>query len=188
MRFNLFLSKASNLQGENRLLKFIMVCLVIAFFVEGLFMMYAMSYQRTIILPSQITDKIEVSKNEWNEAYIKQFAIDVINLLVNISPDTVTIYHDMLLSMVNPSDYARIKKQLTDMDANIKTLQISGAFYPSGTIKVNKKENFIEIAGVKRQYAKDVKVEDDPKAGYKIFYVINRGRMYVTDIKESKQR
>lgn len=182
MKIQRFIQQSSNLYAENRLLKFVMVCLMIAVIVSSFFSYAALQYQRVVILPPVTDKRIEITGNSVNKNYIRLFTRYTMNLLNNYTPGTAPGQFEELLSLASPSFYPTFQTTLDNMKDTIHKLNLTSAFYPQ-TVNINTEKRVIEVMGAQKHFADAVMVDNGDKK-YQITYVITNGRFYINGLKE----
>jgi len=182
MKIQKFLQQSSNLYAENRLLKFVVVCLTIAVIISGIFSYAALSYQRVVILPPVTDKRIEITGNSVNENYIRLFTRYTMNLLNNYTPGIAPGQFDELLSLASPSFFPTFQTTLDNMKDTISKLNLTSVFYPQA-LNIDTEKKVIEVMGIQKHFSDAVMV-DNGKKKYQITYVIINGRFYINGLKE----
>jgi len=187
MKLDLFLQKTSNLYAENRLLKFVTLVLGFAVIINSFFSYKALHYQKTIILPPVVDQRISISGNNANDEYVKLFARYSIGLLETYTPVSVHSQFDELLKLVTPNFYPSFENTLADLSATVKTLMITSAFYPF-RINIDQQNKEITIMGMKKQFTGSSIVGQGQNKTYIIGYIISNGRFFINDFKEAETK
>jgi len=184
MKLDAYINKTSNLYAQNRLLKFVVVCIGIAVLLNGFFTYEALHYQRVVILPPVVDRRVEITSNQVDDNYVRLFTRYAMTLLNNYTAATVDAQFDEFLKLVTPSAYPQLQKTLSDMADSIKQLNMSSVFYPQ-TIKIDDKLHTIEVIGHEQKTAGDTIVEKGRKK-YTLKYKIINARFYIDGIAEEK--
>ncbi|PIP41788.1 MAG: pilus assembly protein [Desulfobacterales bacterium CG23_combo_of_CG06-09_8_20_14_all_51_8] len=185
MKLETFIQTSSNLYAENRLLKFVVVCIGIAVIINSFFSYAALQYQKVVILPPVVDKRITISGNEVNEDYVRLFTRYAMTLLNTYTTGSAQgQFEEFVENLVTPEFYPDIRDTLFGLVDTIKRLNITSAFYPQ-KIDVDMENKTITVLGVKKEFTNTTLVEDG-KRQYNITYVIVNGRFYIDDIKELK--
>lgn len=177
-----YVGKTSNVYGQNRLLKFVIVTLTLSVVVSSIFSWLALKYQKVIIMPPVMEKKFEISGKSVDEEYVRQFSRYIIGLLITYSPQSVKGQYNEILLHTYPGSYSKFKKKLDDTIIDIEKLSVSSVFYIQ-SVKVDTSKQTISIGGIKRQFSQDHRVFDG-KSNYQITYTVVDGRFYVVDFQE----
>ena len=184
MKLDKFVQITSNLHAENRLLKFVVVCLGIAVVLSSFFSYMALHYQRVVILPPVVDKRVVISGNEVNEDYVRLFTRYAMSLLNNYTPNVARAQFEELLKLATPSFYPAFQKTLMNLADTIKKLNITGTYYPQ-KIQIDTKRKIITVTGRKKEFTNATLVDAGMKK-YIIKYTIVNGRFYIDDLKEAK--
>ena len=184
MKLDKFVQITSNLHAENRLLKFVVVCLGIAVVLSSFFSYMALHYQRVVILPPVVDKRVVISGNEVNEDYVRLFTRYTMSLLNNYTPNVARGQFEELLNLATPSFYPAFQKTLMNLADTIKRLNITGTFYPQ-RVEIDTKKRLITVVGRKKEFTNATLVDAGLKK-YIIKYAIVNGRFYIDDLKEEK--
>jgi len=170
-------------KGENRLLKFTVLIIGIVTLINAGVMLKALGYQRVVIIPPGLQEKTTIEGNKLDEIYVSTFVRYISSLAFSYTPASARRQFDELLLHFDPSAYPQGKTTFYNLAEIITETQLTQVFYIT-EITVNTETKKIEIAGTKRQYIDDRKIEDDKKTYY-IEYTILNGRFFILSITES---
>lgn len=184
MKLDKFVQITSNLHAENRLLKFVVVCLGIAVVLSSFFSYMALHYQRVVILPPVVDKRVVISGNEVNEDYVRLFTRYTMTLLNNYTPNVARAQFEELLNLATPSFYPAFQKTLMNLADTIKRLNITGTFYPQ-KVKIDTKKRLITVVGRQKEFTNATLIDAGVKK-YIIKYAIVNGRFYIDDLREEK--
>jgi len=184
VKLDKFVQITSNLHAENRLLKFVVVCLGIAVVLSSFFSYIALHYQRVVILPPVVDKRVVISGNEVTEDYVRLFVRYAMSLLNNYTPNVARAQFEELLNLATPSFYPAFQKTLMTLADTIKRLNITGTYYPQ-KIQIDTKRKIITVVGRKKEFTNATLVDAGIKK-YIIKYAIVNGRFYIDDLKEEK--
>lgn len=100
----------------------------------------------TILLPMTLTKSFSVSGKEVSEEYLELISRDLIQSILNITPNNYEYNKEAILKLVHPSFYGALKQQLDTLSEDVKQRQISIYFLPA-EMKVSNEELTSEITG-----------------------------------------
>ena len=183
MKLYQYMNDKAKHKGENRLLKFTVLIIGIVTLINAGVMLKALGYQRVVIIPPGLQEKTTIEGNKLDEIYVSTFVRYISSLAFSYTPASARRQFDELLLHFDPSAYPQGKTTFYNLAEIITETQLTQVFYIT-EITVNTETKKIEIAGTKRQYIDDRKIEDDKKTYY-IEYTILNGRFFILSITES---
>ena len=184
MRISDYLQKSSALFDENRLLKFCLVCLTIAFCYNSLQVHRAVNYQRTILIPPKLTSEIEFIQGKPNERYIRDISRTIANLAGTWSPATARENFEELLYYFAPESFPQASKRWYSLAGRAEEGLVSSSFYLE---KISFDDSLIELFGQLVQYTGNTPLENTTRT-YLVKYRIDQGRFYVLSIQEKAKK
>ncbi len=185
MKLDLFLQKSSNVVAENRLLKLVVVVIGIAAVINTFMTCRALNYQRTVVVPPVLKSRIEITGDRASEEYIKAFSRYIAALAFSYSPGGVKAQFDELLALYAPEVFPEGKRLLYELADRVITTRVTSVFFIN-KLYVDGEKSQIEVAGQRRQYVDDRKVEDLLKT-YLIDYRVADGRFQIMKISEKEE-
>ncbi len=184
MRISDYLQKSSALFDENRLLKFCLVCLTIAFCYNSLQVHRAVMYQRTILIPPKLSSEIEFIQGKPNEKYIRDISRTIANLAGTWSPATVRENFEELLYFFAPESFPQASERWYSLAGRAEEGLVSSSFYLE---KISFDDSLIELFGQLVQYTGNTPLENTTRT-YLVKYRIDQGRFYVLSIREKGKK
>jgi conjugal transfer pilus assembly protein TraE len=186
MKLNAFLSSVSNKHAENRLLKFVVIVIGAAVVFNTFQADRALKYQRTVLIPPGLNNRVEVTAYDLSDSYIETVIRHVAGLAFNYSPASVRGQFDNLLTMFSPGAYPDAYRTFYDLADNVEKANVSSVFYLNNRMIIDKAGSQVTIEGQSRKYKGDAKIEDAVKK-FTVGYVINNGQMQITRIAPQKE-
>lgn len=183
MRISDYLQKSSALFDQNRLLKFCLVCLTIAFCYNSLQVHRAVNYQRTILIPPKLTSEIEFIQGKPTEKYIRDISRIIANLAGTWSPATARENFEELLYYFAPESFPQASERWYSLAGRAEEGLVSSSFYLE---KISFDDSVIELFGQLVQYTGNTPLENTTRT-YLVKYRIEQGRFYVLSIQEKAQ-
>lgn len=184
MRISDYLQKSSALFDENRLLKFCLVCLTIAFCYNSLQVHRAVNYQRTILIPPKLTSEVEFLQGKPNEKYIRDISRTIANLVGTWSPATARENFEELLYYFAPESFPQASERWYSLASRAEEGLVSSSFYLE---KISFDDSVIELFGQLVQYTGNTPLENTSRT-YLVKYKIEQGRFYVLSIQEKAKK
>lgn len=186
MDFRQYQSRLSRLSSRFNL----MVALVFGLLVTNVILALALSY-------AFFHKKIEITPFSGNGGYVKSEAVVDDNYLslmsknfiysrLNVTPQTVSSNHQLLLSYVDASSYPMLLQQFHQEEAVIKDKKISSVFDITG-IWVNQKALKAKITGNFRRFV-GLKMLKEEKITYEITYRYRLGRLTICKFVPVKEK
>ena len=132
-----------NLLDQNRNLtkqKNICLRLLIIMIVANLLLVVTIAFSSQIVktIPSEISGTYEFKGNKVNDIYLKDNALEVARVILNITPSNIEQMQKAVLRATHPSAHFSLKTAISTMAKEITSRNISTAFYPlSIEVKTN---------------------------------------------------
>lgn len=184
MRISDYLQKSSALFNENRLLKFAFIVMSVAFCFNSLMTYRAVKYQRTILIPPNMSGVIEFVEGKPTEKYIRDMSRTIANLVGTYSPSTVRDNFEELLYYYAPESYPEASKNWYSLASRAEEGLVSSTFYLE---KIRFDDKTVELFGQLVQFTGTTPLENTTRT-YLLDYRIQDGRFYVTAMKEKAQK
>ena len=181
-----FISSASNVFAENRLLKFVIVVLGLATIYNSYCLHEKSLNQRTVLItPNMVNNDLWVQGNEAGFESLKKSSYYVMGLMWTYNSGTIKAQYDTLKTLFHPEVYPQQAAALDEIVGKVEGLRtLTSSFVITG---FEKGEGNITIRGVLRQYLDGVKVNGDKEN--KVFtleYSIDNGQFWIRGIYEKK--
>lgn len=180
MRVSTYLQKSKALFDENRLLKFCLVCLTVAFCYNSFQVHKAVNYQRIILIPPKLTKKIEFIQGKPNEDYIREIGRTISHLIGTWSPATVRENFEELLYYFAPESFPQASEQWYSLASRAEEGLVSSSFYLES---ITFDDSLIELFGQLVQYTGNTPMENTART-YLAKYRVDNGRFYILSIQE----
>ncbi len=182
MKLNRYLTSASNLFGENRLLKFVVVALACTTSLNTCGMLRSQQMEKIVLVPTTINGTMWISGDKASDDYVKQFVRDATSLFLTYHPATVRNNFNDLLKLYYPTEFATAKKELYDLADRIEDTKASSAFYITKLLN-DEQRHRLEITGVKSMIMND-KVAEMKQKDYVLEYKIESGKFNIVRFME----
>lgn len=182
MRLDHYLSTSSNLFGENRLLKFVVLAIGCTTVLNTCGMIRAQQMEKIVLVPSTVNEKMWISGDKASDEYVKQFTRDATNLYLTYHPANARQNFNELLKMHYPTEMDIAKKSLYDLADRIEESKACSAFYISKLVNDENKHQ-LEITGAKTMIING-KVTDQSVKIYVLDYKIESGKFNILSFME----
>lgn len=136
---------------------------------------------KTIILPSLVNREYSLTKSSVSNAYMEDISLDVVHLLLNVTPQTAMGSFTIFLQNVVPENYGKVKNDLIEIYNEVTRKNISTAFF---TEKVAATEgDRVVIEGNLKKIVSGTVVSEERKR-YLISLAYQAGRLWVRSFEE----
>lgn len=178
-----FTDATSNIWAENRVLRFMSACVLAASVILGYLVLTAMDREKTIIVPfGQGVEHMYLVGNTPSEGYLVAISRNIIQLAGTYTASGVEFQLDEVLKLVHPSMHA---DKRTAFRRDVERLQdysdISFATYILYDQDFKYGEGVIEVPVRRDRFIGKSRTKD--RGFYRIDYVVEEGRFWLTDIK-----
>lgn len=175
MKSKKFIEDWKNLEKDKRLFVFITVILCITILVQGILLIYSVSSERTVIVPSYIDRKFYIEGSKASPEYIEMMSKYSVDLLNAYTPETIEERVREFMRFISPEHYKTISTELLAFAEEQKTYRISQFFIVQ---RITLKDNVVTIRGQYRRYSQDKQTAAGP-IEIKITFKINDGRFEI---------
>lgn len=186
MRFKLFEKLMSNLMGENKLLKFVVVVIGCVELWNSHKIDKAMKYQRTVLVPAGLNQKVTIVGDRASDEYLRVFARIVSNLAFNYNSSSARGQFGELLQYFTPEAFPAAKSAFYSMADTIERTRVSSSFVISRPAEIDSDKQTIAVTGAQRQWV-DSNFIDVAEKTYLISFKMIDGRFAVTAITEKRK-
>lgn len=83
-----------------------------------------------LVMPSQFSRSFSISAESISANYLEDMSRDVVNVILNLTPEMLEYSSKTILRMVEPRSYGDIQKQLAIIAKDVKNNKIRTIFYP----------------------------------------------------------
>lgn len=186
MKFKLFEKLTSNLLGENKLLKFVVVIIGCVELYNSHKIDKAMKYQRTVLVPVGLDQRVTLVGDRASVEYLRVFARVVSNLAFNYNTASARGQFGELLQFFTPETFPAAKTEFYSLADTIERTKVSSSFVISKSAEVDSDKQTITVTGMQRQWV-DANFIDTSEKVYQISFSVIDGRFMVTGISEKWQ-
>lgn len=135
-------------------------------------LVYSYFHERVVMSPVMAPEyKMMVTNNKASPEYLNLLSRNILDLLLNITPNNVLAQQNELMSMVDSKYRDELQSKLMDIASQVRTNNLSQNFYVQ-TIKIINKDNVIYVIGTLNQYI-DKNISSSRRVNYKLTFIIN---------------
>lgn len=186
MTLKVFEKLMSNLLGENKLLKFFVVVIGCIELWNSHKIDLAMKYQRTILVPDGLDQRVTIVGDRASEGYLRVFARVVSNLAFSYSSASARGQFGELLQYFTPDSFPAAKSAFYSMADTIERTRVSSSFVINRPAEIDSDKKTITVTGTQRQWVESNAIDVAEKT-YIISFKMIDGRFAVTAITEKKK-
>jgi len=184
---NRFTDATSNIWAENRVLRFFSVCILIASFVFGYLALTAMGREKTIVVPfGQGVEHLYLVGDKPSESYLVAISRNVIQLVGTYTSSGIVFQLDEVLKLVHPSEYALKRETFRADVARLNDFrEISFATYIRYDEEFDFGKGVVRVPVRRERFVGKSRTSDT--GYYQLYYTVEAGRFWLTDIKFTRQ-
>ena len=122
--------QAAVLLGIKRFLLFVLLASVLTNAVLAVWIVMRSDQSRTVILSPGATETYMATDSAVSSNLLERFAVQSLNLILNLTPATAAYQTDLFLKEVAPESYGSLASSLRLAAQDLERNQASTAFYP----------------------------------------------------------
>jgi conjugal transfer pilus assembly protein TraE len=103
--------------------------------------------QKVVIVPAYQKQSFWVSNNQVSREYLEEMSIFLIELLLNLTSESINYQRDVVLKHVDPTFYSLLKKQFLIDEERYKKESLATSIKPIHIV-VNSQENSTQVTGI----------------------------------------
>lgn len=178
-----FTDATSNIWAENRVLRFMSACVLAASVVFGYLVLEAMDRVKTIIVPfGQGVEHMYLVGDQPSEGYLIAISRNVIQLVGTYTASGVEYQLDEVLKLVHPAMHADKRAMFRrDVERLEDFSDVSFATYILYDQDFRFGDGTLEVPVRRDRFIGKSRTKD--RGHYRIDYVVEEGRFWLTDIK-----
>lgn len=135
-----------------------------------------------ILVPSFFNGDVSLSNKKVSASYLESISRDVINTMLDITPDNANYSADQILKITHPQFYGVLKQQLNQRTEDVVSRKITTNFYPKSMIS-NTTKNQVFVSGKLLTFLGTKMVLEEEKT-YSITYEYNNFQLLIVDFHE----
>lgn len=159
------------------------VLMVVSNVVLAVIIAFNYNRERVVIVPQVAPEsKIWVSQSQASLEYLTIMSKNMLDLLLNITPETTKSQHKELLRWVVPKSRDLLESKLASIDQQLISNNLSQNFYVRNIRVVNNK-NIVYVNGTLSQYI-DKNLATENSQTYKITYQVSNYNVQLLDFEQ----
>ena len=135
-----------------------------------------------VLVPSSLSGEVNLSNKRVSAAYLENITRDVMNTLLDVTPDNANYSAEQILKITHPQFYGELKQSLNKRTQEVVSKKITTSFY-SKTMVVNAAKNQVFISGKLSTFLGTKMVLEEEKT-YSISYEYNNFKLLIVDFHE----
>lgn len=132
---------------------------------------------RIVVIPAQVNNSFWTENRKVSKEYLEEMAMFFTNLLLDVSPHTMTYQRDIILRNVDATAYNQIKLKLIKEEARYKEENLATTFRPTEII-VNNIKFQVYIKGYLISYVAGKKVSENEEK-YLLQFRYDANRLFI---------
>jgi len=176
---NRYLSLLNRVTRENALLKLALVCLTVITYLQYRQSSECRSQATTVLLPPNAIEKMVISADNADLAYLRQMSRYIVSLALTYTPSTAQNQFSELLGMYDAAAYAGARETLEKMAETIKTTNLTQTFHLQEKIRVE--EDVLVLKGLVLQTINN-EIQPPSTSEYRIRYKVEAGRFRILEL------
>lgn len=139
---------------------------------------------RTVILSPGAAETYTATDSSVSENLLERFAVESLNLVLNVTPATASYQTDLFLKGVAPESYAELASMLRLGASELERNQASMAFFPMATL-VDPTAKRVCVKGLRKTLiSKSVTASDNVTACLQC--TVRSGRLWIVSLTQEK--
>ena len=167
-----FESHKSSIAMNNQLFRRIILLLALTILVLVVSLMLCINREKIVLVPQVSPEtKMWVSSTNVSNEYLTMLSRNIMDLMLNLTPDTVIAQHKQVLRLVDSQDSKDITAKLAEISQIITKSNISQNFFIKDIRIINKK-HVVYISGELQEYI-DTTLSSSVKQIYKLTFRVS---------------
>lgn len=135
-----------------------------------------------VLVPSFFNGETSLSNKRVSASYLENITRDVINTMLDVTPDNANYSATQILKITHPQFYGTLKQQLNSRTEDVVSRKITTNFYPKSMF-VNTAKNQVLVSGKLLTFLGTKMVLEEEKS-YSIVYEYNNFQLLIVDFHE----
>ena len=177
-----FTDATSNIWAENRVLRFMSVCVLAGCLILAYVSLVAMKREKTIIVPfGQGVEHLYMIGDQPSESYLVAISRNIIQLVGTYTPSGIQFQLDEVLKLVHPRYYSAKRDAFRrDIERLQAFREVSFATYIRYDEAIDYGEGVLRVPVRRERFVGKSRTTDG--GYYEIRYFVEEGRFWLTDI------
>lgn len=146
---------------------------------------FMLGYEKTVLVPPEITREFWVSTNKVSPEYLSSMSIFLTEVRLNLTPSNAAIQRQLFLGYVDPKNYEKLKTKLIEEEEQLKKEHVSISFFITNPPQVDAKNMLAKVTG-DLQYIVGDSLQPTQHVTYQISYRLSAGRLMIQSFEEIK--
>ena len=168
-------------RSNSSMLKKYLMGMVVSNVILVLALVFNINRERVVIVPQISPEfKMWISKSQVSPEYLNILSRNMLDLLLNITPNSVNSQQKELLTSIDPKYRDVLQAKLTDISSQLIQNNLSQNFYID-SIRVLTKGNIVYVKGTLIQYI-DKTMSNSSQQIYKLSFNVSNYKVKLTNI------
>ena len=169
---NNFDAQLNNLRTNHQTFKRYLGFMITANIILVVALLFSLNREKIVLVPQTAPEfKLWVSKSQVSPDYLNTLSRNVLDLLLNITPNSVAAQQQELMRLVAPKYRDDLQLRLADINRQITQNNLSQNFYIEN-IRIVNNSNVVYVEGDLNQYI-DKNVANTTRQTYKLTFGVN---------------
>lgn len=187
MKFERYISNASNVFAQNRLLKLVVIVLVVLVMFSFAKITELSGNQKVILVPAGLSDKVEIGSSQADETYLSAMGVYAATLMYSTTAVSVETQYKLLTELFDTAAYTKYSESLmTTAAAQAKNAVSFSLKIDQIQIETSPKQEIRMSVSIEKyifgQKSDAVPERRELVVGFKL----SNGRFYITTLEEEK--
>ena len=179
-KFN-FDAEVNSLRSNYQTFKKYLLWMIIANVVLVLALFFSLNREKIVLVPEVAPEyKIWLTKSQASPEYLNTLSRNTLDLLLNITPNSVSAQHNELMKLVAPKYHAELEFKLGEIAKQIIQNNLSQNFYIQN-IRIINKSNVVYVDGDLNQYI-DKNMSKSTRHIYKLAFGVHNYNVQIDNI------
>lgn len=141
------------------------------------------NHERIVTVPAMAPQyKMMISNDKASPEYLDNYSRNILDLLLNITPNNVQAQQNMLIGMVDPKYRDELQSKLIDIANQVKSNNLSQTFYIQ-QVRIINKPNVVFVTGMLNQFI-DKNIANSKRVNYKLSFNVSNYNARLTGIEQ----
>jgi len=186
MLFKKYINEQDNATRERSFLRLVVAGLIVVAIGQALANISLSGDARTVITPPDIKQGFWVTNKSVSREYLEEMAYWYAGLALNITPAGISYQNEQFLKYAAPSEFGRLKQEMTSRSEFLKKNQTSSQFAVDH-ITVDEKRMRVALAGKLFTWVAEKRAGMRDSTFMIGFKYIN-GKLYISDFRETNRK
>ena len=178
-----FDAEINSLRSNHRIFKSLLKWMICSNVILVLGLLYSLNREKVILVPQVAPEyKIWVKKAQVSPEYLNVLSRNLLDLLLNVTPNSVLAQQKELIENVSPQYREELNAKLTEIAKQITQNNLSQNFYIT-SIRVASSTNVVFVRGTLNQYL-EKNLSNSSFQTYKLTFSVHNYMVSLTNVEQ----